>query len=632
MSQKQVAIYARVSSDQQAEAGTIESQVAALRERIAQDGLTLSEELTFLDEGYSGASLIRPALEQLRDVVAMQGIDSLYVHSPDRLARKYAYQVLLVDEFRRAGVEVIFLNRELGQSPEDDLLLQVQGMVAEYERAKILERSRRGKLHAARTGHVAVLSGAPYGYRYIPKQEGGGQARYEIVLPEARVVRQVFQWVGHERATIQEVCRRLQQAGERTRSGKTTWDRTTIWSMLKNPAYKGAAAFGKTKVSAMHPKLRPQRGDPAQPKRPVSTQLVAQEEWIAVPVPALVEEALFEAVQQQLRENRHLARQRQRGARYLLQGLLICAQCGYAYYGKAVSSKAAKGKPRHYAYYRCIGTDAYRFGGQRVCENLQVRTDTLDQQVWQEVCALLEDTQRLEQEYQRRLRTPQRDREDLNLLQAQMAKVRQGIARLIDTYTEGFIEKPEFEPRIRHLRQRLADLEQKAQELTDEAARQAELRLVITRLEEFAVKVKGGLVDADWLTKRDLIRTLVQRVEIGKEEVNVVFRIPSAPFDSSPDGGFLQHCGNCKHATLGCTTVRVFVLPVLQNPGFETASDEIKQTAVMDLLAEYFQQDIVVDVVKAAFDITLDKPNCSPERTVGLLECRVASSLGSKPV
>ena len=551
MSQKQVAVYARVSSDQQAEAGTIASQVAALRERIAQDGLTLTEELTFLDEGYSGASLIRPALEQLRDVVALQGIDSLYVHSPDRLARKYAYQVLLVDEFRRAGVEVVFLNRELGQSPEDDLLLQVQGMVAEYERAKILERSRRGKLHAARTGHVAVLSGAPYGYHYISKQEGGGQARYEIVLAEARVVRQVFQWVGHDRATIREVCRRLQQAGERTRSGKTIWDRTTIWGMLKNPAYKGTAAFGKTKVGAMRPKLRPQRGDPAQPKRPVSMRPVAREEWIAVPVPALVEEALFEAVQQQLQENRYLARQRQRGARYLLQGLLICAQCGYAYYGKAVSSKAAKGKPRHYAYYRCIGTDAYRFGGQRVCDNLQVRTDTLDQLVWQEVCALLEDTQRLEQEYQRRLHTPRQDRDDLNLLQAQMAKVRQGIARLIDTYAEGFIEKPEFEPRIRHLRQRLTDLEQKAQALTDEAARQAELRLVITRLEEFAIKVKDGLVDADWLTKRDLIRTLVQRVEIGKEEVNVVFRIPSVPFDSSPDGGFLQHCGNCKHAFPG---------------------------------------------------------------------------------
>ena len=151
---------------------------------------------------------------------AAGSVDRLYVHSPDRLARKYAYQVLLVDEFRRAGVEVIFLNRALGQSPEDDLLLQVQGMIAEYERAKIIERHRRGKRHAARAGAVNVLSGAPYGYRYVAKYAGGGQARYEIIPDEARVVRQVFDWVGRDRLTIGEVCRRLTQAGEVTRTGQ----------------------------------------------------------------------------------------------------------------------------------------------------------------------------------------------------------------------------------------------------------------------------------------------------------------------------------------------------------------------------------------------------------------------------
>ena len=154
MNPTQVALYARVSSAQQADAHTVASQVAALRERVAADGLTVSEAMQFLDEGYSGATLVRPALERLRDVVAAGSVDRLYVHSPDRLARKYAYQVLLVDEFRRAGVEVIFLNRALGHSPEDDLLLQVQGMIAEYERAKIIERHRRGKRHAAHVGAV----------------------------------------------------------------------------------------------------------------------------------------------------------------------------------------------------------------------------------------------------------------------------------------------------------------------------------------------------------------------------------------------------------------------------------------------------------------------------------------------
>src|SRR4029077_20346745 len=154
-----VASYARVSSEQQAQAHTIDSQIVALHERVSNDGLDLAGEMEFIDEGYSGSTLVRPALERLRDMVAAGAIDRLYIHSPDRLARKYAYQVLLVDEFHRAGVEVVFLNRALGRSPEDDLLLQVQGMMAEYERAKIIERHRRGKRHAAQIGAVNVLSG-----------------------------------------------------------------------------------------------------------------------------------------------------------------------------------------------------------------------------------------------------------------------------------------------------------------------------------------------------------------------------------------------------------------------------------------------------------------------------------------
>jgi site-specific DNA recombinase len=163
MREYQAAIYARVSSEQQAEAKTIASQLAALHARVAADGFALPPEHQFIDDGYSGATLVRPALERLRDLVAAGGLDRLYVHAPDRLARKYAYQVLLLEEFQRAGVVVVFLNRAVGQTPEDDLLVQVQGVVAEYERAKILERSRRGKRHAAQSGAVSVLSGAPYG-------------------------------------------------------------------------------------------------------------------------------------------------------------------------------------------------------------------------------------------------------------------------------------------------------------------------------------------------------------------------------------------------------------------------------------------------------------------------------------
>jgi site-specific DNA recombinase len=230
------AFYARVSSDQQAEAGTIDSQVAALEERMRQDGFGVDPELSFIDDGYTGSTLVRPALERLRDAASNGVVERLYVQAPDRLARSYVHQVLLVDELQRCGVVLVFLNRAVGDTPEDQLLLQVQGVVAEYERAKILERSRRGRLHAARQGRINVLAGsAPYGYRYVSKQEGGGQARYEVVWDEARIVQQLFRWVGEDRLTIGEAARRLTQQGVPTRTGKQRWDRSTVF-LLTIPA------------------------------------------------------------------------------------------------------------------------------------------------------------------------------------------------------------------------------------------------------------------------------------------------------------------------------------------------------------------------------------------------------------
>lgn len=548
----QAAIYARVSTELQTETNTIESQLAALKERVTLDGLTICEEFQFIDLGYSGATLVRPGLERLRDLVAAGGVDRLYVHSPDRLARKYAYLVLLIDELYRCGVEVIFLNRELGQSPEDDLLLQVQGMVAEYERAKIMERSRRGKRHAAISGSVSVLSCAPYGYRYVSKDEGGGQAHFEVVVEQAQVVRQIFDWVGRERATIGEVCRRLTQAKVLTQTGKMVWDRTTVWGMLKNPAYKGIAAFGKTQVDSRRPRVRPIRGASTQPKRDYSTYSVDSSEWISVPVPAIVDENLFEAVQQQLQENQRCSRIGQRGARYLLQGLVNCKLCGYAYYGKAISNRAAKGKPRDYAYYRCIGTDAYRFGGQRVCSNTQVRTDLLESAVWREVRELLENPQRLEAEYQRRGQEPTSAlQENLKTMEAQIVKLRRGIARLIDSYTEGLIEKSEFEPRITRMKERVVALEAQVKHLKDEAMLHRELRLIVGRLEEFAQKVTLSLDQLDWNTQREIIRLLVKRVEVDTEQVNVVFRVGEVLDVPKSEPDFLQDCGRGNIPTIG---------------------------------------------------------------------------------
>src|ERR687896_1337127 len=164
------AIYARVSTDRQRDEGTVESQVSELRELASDRGLLVAEEFVFCDEGFSGAVLARPALERLRDRAAEGAFEVLLCHSPDRLARRYAYQVVLLEELQRAGVEVCFAKEpDRGATPEDELLRQFQGMIAEYERAQIRERTRRGKLYRARAGSQAVMSGAPHGYPHVKK-------------------------------------------------------------------------------------------------------------------------------------------------------------------------------------------------------------------------------------------------------------------------------------------------------------------------------------------------------------------------------------------------------------------------------------------------------------------------------
>jgi len=435
----------------------------------------------------------------------------------------------------------------------------VNKTVAEYERAKILERSHRGKLHAARHGSVNVLSGAPYGYRYVSCREGDGEARYEIVLEEARVIRQIFAWVGRDGLSIGEVCRRLKEQGIPSPTGKSYWDRTTVWGHLKNPAYCGNAIFGKTRIGPKRPRLRAQKGRPEQPRRPHSIYDVPKDQGISIPVPAIVGEDLFAAVAERLEQNRKRNRQSRRGAKYLLQGLIACARCDYAFYGKPVSLKAGKGKRRDYVYYPCVGTDAYRFGGERVCHNKQVRTDVLDEAVWKDVCSLLENPARIEQEYQRRLKREPGQTENHEHLNARIQKVKRGIARLVDAYEDGLLEKNDFEPRIRRARERLTTLETEAKKQADEESQRVELRLVIGRLQEFVDRIKSGLNDADWSTRREIIRALVKRVEVDEAQVRVIYRIDPLPFDHGPEGGRLQDCLRRDRRALRRTALGVLV-------------------------------------------------------------------------
>src|SRR5437016_9100182 len=427
---KPAAIYARVSSDRQKENQTIASQTAALREYAETHGYLVPAEWVFEDEGCSGASLVRPGLEAMRDLAAQGQIEAALVYSPDRLSRKYAYQVLLVEEFARCGVSLVFLKSPSGETPEDQLLVQFQGMIAEYERAQIAERTRRGKRYKAQQGRVSVLGGAPYGYRYI-KMSDNSEAYYEVNETEAEIVRTLFDAYTQQGLSINGIARLLNERQIPTRTAKTRWERSTVWGVLRNPAYQGKACFGKTELRPRQRITRRLRQRNRPPNRNSANHERPRQEWIEIPVPALISENTFDLAQEQLQKNKQHSPRRTIEPT-LLQGMLVCQHCGYALYRS--STKTTK---RKLYYYRCLGSDAYRHFKGALCTNRPVRSDYLDQFVWDQIIGLLNNGTLIQAEIDRRKEVarhadPRRQRSEP--LRREQARLGNNDARLITAY------------------------------------------------------------------------------------------------------------------------------------------------------------------------------------------------------
>jgi len=523
---RMTAIYARVSSEQQREENTIASQTASLIEFANQHELEVPKEWVFEDEGYSGATLERPGLERVRDLAAEGQIQVVLAYSPDRLSRKYAYQILLIEEFTRHGVETLFVKSPQGNSPEDQLLVQFQGMIAEYERAQILERSRRGKRHRAQTGEVSVMSGAPYGYRYMRKTEEA-LAAYMINEAEASVVRRVYEMYTVEGLSIGEITRRLNREGiPPRRAGR--WERSVVWGMLRNPAYRGVACFGKTHLSP-RAQMRPQRRRGMTTPSNTAGHQRPREEWIEIPVPALVTEESFARAQELLYHNKIRSRRRTI-APSVVQGLVGCAKCGYA-----LSRTSTQTSARKIHYYKCIGSDSWRKLGGPVCDNNRfIRQELLDQIVWAEVVRLLEDPALIQQELDRRLaaaRTSDPTRKREQSLQRELSQVDKGIERLLTAYQEELLSLEQLRERMPMLRQRQQALRAELQAITDQANdRAAFLRLAET-LTAFLTRLRSAAENLSVTERQKIVRLLVKEILVGEDTITIrhSIPIPSAP-------------------------------------------------------------------------------------------------------
>jgi site-specific DNA recombinase len=517
------AIYARVSSARQKKDQTIGSQTAALRDHAAQNQLEVPPEWVFEDEGHSGATLVRPALEALRDLAAQGCLDVVLCYSPDRLARKFAYQALLIEEFARAGVRVEFVRGPRGDSPEDQLMVQFQGMFAEYEKAQLMERYRRGKAHRARTGSVNVLGGAPFGYRYIPRTADAG-ACYEIADHEAVIVAELFRRYADDGASIADLTRWLTSENVPTRTGKARWDRSVVWGMLRNPAYAGTAVFGKTQVRQESPALnRRARLEGRSVPRASKTVDRPREEWIEIPVPAIVSTGTFERIAQRLADNKRYAA-RNTKIPSLLQGLAACSACGYGYYRTSTRTTNKK-----IYYYRCLGSDDYRYEGGRVCGNKPVRADYLDTVVWDHITRLLAKPALIRAEISKRLETARtsdpvtRQRKQL---ETALAKATASITAMIEAFQEQLLTIDELRSRMPGLRARQANLRTQISALeTQLADRDAYLKLA-GDLEGFLAQLHARTATAAVEERQRVLRLLVKDVLIGPEKITIRHRIP----------------------------------------------------------------------------------------------------------
>src|SRR5262249_43762427 len=519
---RMAAIYARVSSEQQREAHTIASQTAALIEVARTLDVEVPKAWIFEDDGYSGATLERPGLERVRDLAADGQIQVVLVYSPDRLSRKYAYQILLIEELARHGVETRFLNAPQGATAEDQLLVQFQGMIAEYERAQILERSRRGKRHRARAGEISVLSGAPYGYRYVRKTDDA-PASYAVLDVEACVVRQVFEHYRMAGWSIAAIMRWLNDQRIATRKPGARWERSTVWAMLRNPAYRGTACFGKTCVATRQRLTRPLRMRGGTATRDSANHERPREDWIEIPVPALIDEPVFARAQELLQENKARARRRTI-APGLVQGLVSCR--GWCY---ALSRASTRSSARLIHYYRCLGSDGWRHLGGPRCTSRPVRQDLLDATVWTEVMRLLEDPTVIQQELDRRLAvaraadpTKQRER----TLERDLVRVGKSLERMLTAYQEDLMSLEQLRERMPLLRQREQSLRTELQSIADQTRERAMYLRLAETLSMFLGRLRTAADTLDTVARQRIVRLVVKEVLVDDDTIVIRHCIP----------------------------------------------------------------------------------------------------------
>ena len=520
---RQVALYARVSTSNQNQTQTIEQQLERLHNHVREQGWQLQEEHIFRDDGRSGATLNRPGLDRLRDAVRTRAIEVVLITAPDRLARNYVHQMILLEEIEQAGCQVEFLERPMSHDPHDKLLLQIRSAVAEYERELITDRMRRGRQAKYRAGLLLPWTRPPYGYRLgVETPRNPEEVRLEE--SEAAVVREIYALYLQEGLSLCQLANHLQRQGIPTPSGKTLWGLATLRAILRQPAYTGKVFaeryhYRKPRIrrSATHPIGIPHDTAVEQPS----------ETWIFVgTIPAIITQREYDLAKERLTHNQRFARRNNKAHAYLLRALVSCGVCQ----ASCLCRSLDKGK---YAYYVCSGkARTIHSRREEKCPSRFAPAAQLDEVVWQDLCDLLQHPAHVAEALARAHGghwLPQELQARRQNLRTACLQLEKQIERLTEAYLAAVIPLAEYQRRRADLEKKIQAFAQQESQLDAQVDRHQELAALQTSMEAFCQRIQSGLDHATFEQRRQLVELLIDRVIVTESDVEIHYVIPTAP-------------------------------------------------------------------------------------------------------
>jgi site-specific DNA recombinase len=460
-----VAVYVRVSTSRQVKLQTIEQQLQRVRKHVREEGWELPEEVVFRDDGYSGTTLGRPALDALRDKVRMRELETVVVLSPDRLARNYVHQMILIEEFEKNGCKVEFVERPMSSEPNDQLLLQIRGAVAEYERTLLSERMRRGRLAKLKAGLLLPWTHVPYGLRVDPDRPRD-PAGVSLDEAKAAVVAEIFAAYLEPGASLFGVSRHLRDMGVPAPRGGKAWSTATLRGILTNPAYAGKVYAGRVRYRP--PKIRRSATHPIGHPHDSAVSLPPEEWTFVTEVPAVVSQLQFDLAKEKLSKNKSFARRNNKANEHLLRALVSCGECMQACVACARSGR--KSNDRKQRYYVCSGKfNKAQSTPEEKCPSRYAPAEQLDEVVWKDLCEVMTHPESITGAL-RRAHGGQWLPQELKARQENLSRGRDALGRQLERLTEAYLG--EVIP-LAEYRRRRKDLEQRRQAL---AAQERQLR------------------------------------------------------------------------------------------------------------------------------------------------------------